>query len=96
MAVWNWKLNPSTCLRFEINYTKTGNDDILYYTSTTFGPNYIREEIHPNPGTTIIFRSGITSAEVALVFVHKSQEEFTLEFRAIILNDDECERQCHS
>ena len=95
MAVWNWKLNPATCLRFEINYTRSREShDFLYYTSTTFGPDYEWDEIHPNLSQQITIRSGITSAEVTLGFVHKPQDEFNLEFRAIILNDDECERRC--
>ena len=96
MAVWNWKLNRSSCLRFEINYTKTSHKDILYYTSSarTSGYDYNREEIHPISNPSIIVSPKDTSVDVTLVLVRRSQQEFKLEFKAIKLNDDECSQRC--
>ena len=96
MAVWNWKLNPSTCLEFQINYTCTSHKDILYYTSSarTDGYNYNREEIHAIPNQSILVPPKDTSVDITLVLVHRSQQEFKLEFKAIKLNDDECFQRC--
>ena len=96
MVVWNWKLNPATCLRFEINYTSTSYKDFLYYTSSAHasGYDYNREEIHPIHNQSILVPPENTSSDVTLVLVHGSQQKFKLEFKVIKLNDDECLRRC--